>query len=358
MTELTSDQLRERLEAVIDPHTGHSLGDDGAVRGAVVEGGRAAVDLRLGYPAAGWREALTEKIRAAAGIDAVSVNLDWQVGQHAVQHGLSPLPGVRNVIAVASGKGGVGKSTIAANLALGLAVEGARVGVLDADIYGPSQPRMLGLSGQPETTGEKKILPLAAHGLQAMSLGLLVRADQAMIWRGPMATQALMQMFNDTAWRDLDYLIVDLPPGTGDVQLTLAQRIPVAGAVVVTTPQEVALDDVRRAVAMFGKVNVPVLGIVENMSTYICPHCGKEDAIFGRGGGESISDETGTTLLGQIPLNADLGRGTDQGRPVVATDPDGQVGQRFREIARMTAGRLAAQEMNKTVRMPKISISD
>jgi ATP-binding protein involved in chromosome partitioning len=357
---MSDEDTRALVAAIEDPHTGRPLGE--AVRAVAVRGRKAAVDIRLAYPAAGWREELesliAERLRASGDIDAATVDLDWQIPQHAVQGGLEPLPGVRNIIAVASGKGGVGKSTVSANLALALAAEGASAGVLDADIYGPSQPRMLGLSGRPESTSERQILPMRAHGLQVMSIGVLVDSEQAMIWRGPMATQALQQMANDTRWEDLDYLIIDLPPGTGDVQLTLAQRIPVAGSVTVTTPQEVAVDDVRRAVAMFGKVKVPVLGVIENMSTHICSNCGHEEAVFGSGGGERVAREAGVPALGRIPLEASIGRSTDDGTPIVAADPDSPAAQRFRDIARRVAGRLSIQSREAKVRMPKIRITD
>ena len=360
MTDQEQDRLKSLLAAVEDPHTGRPLGE--AVRGVAVADRRAAVDIRLGYPAAGWQEALaslvSERLKADGEIDAVTVDIDWQIAQHAVQGGLDPIEGVRNVIAVASGKGGVGKSTVSANLALALAAEGARVGVLDADIYGPSQPRMLGLSGGPETTDQKRILPMRAHGLQVMSIGVLVDTDQAMIWRGPMATQALQQMVGETLWQDLDYLVVDLPPGTGDIQLTLAQRIPVAGAVTVTTPQAVAVDDVRRAVSMFSKVKVPVLGVIENMSTHICSSCGHEDHVFGQGGGENIAREAGLANLGQLPLESEVGRMTDAGTPIVVAQPEHPAALRFREIARRVAGRLSTQSRESKVRMPKIKITD
>ncbi|MDX1626993.1 MAG: iron-sulfur cluster carrier protein ApbC [Wenzhouxiangellaceae bacterium] len=360
MTSEQTDAIRSALRELDDPHTGRPLGD--AVRGVALSDGKLAVDVRLGYPCAGARDALAARVSAAASafdeVESVTVDLDWRIASHAVQGGLAPIEGVRNILAVASGKGGVGKSTVAANLALALAAEGARVGVLDADIYGPSQPRMLGLEGKPETTPDRGILPMRSHGVQAMSIGVLVAVDQAMIWRGPMATQALSQMLTDTRWDDLDYLVVDLPPGTGDVQLTLAQRIPVAGSVIVTTPQDVALDDVRRAVAMFRKVRVPVLGVIENMSTHRCSACGHEEAIFGHGGGERIAEETGLNLLGQLPLEAELGRSTDDGTPIVVADPDGAAAQRFRELARRVAGRLSSQEANTEIRMPKIRITD
>ncbi len=360
MTAPDTAHLKELLRSIQDPHTGRPLND--AVRGLAVHEDRAAVDIRLDYPAAGWRERLAElvdsRVRGVEGIKAVTVDIDWQIPQHAVQGGLDPLSGVRNIIAVASGKGGVGKSTVSANIALALMAEGASVGVLDADIYGPSIPRMLGLAGKPETSDDRHILPMRAHGLQAMSIGVLVETDQAMIWRGPMATQALQQMLGETKWEGLDYLIVDLPPGTGDIQLTLAQRIPVAGAVCVTTPQDVAVDDVRRAVAMFNKVKVPVLGVIENMSTHVCSSCGHEEAIFGTGGGERIASETGVPLLGQLPLIADIGRSTDEGRPIVVSDPESAAAQRFRDIARNVAGSLSTQSRETKVRMPKINIVD
>ena len=359
MSDIDIDAVKAKLRDIDDPHTGAPLGD--AVQAVAINGDKAAVHIRLGYPAAGWRGDLEATIRQRLdGLElaGLTVEIDWTIAEHAVQGGLAPLAGVKNIIAVASGKGGVGKSTIAANLALALQAEGARVGVLDADIYGPSQPRLLGLSGQPETTPERRILPIQAHGLQAMSIGVLVAVDQAMIWRGPMASQALSQMTSETLWQDLDYLIIDLPPGTGDIQLTLAQRIPVAASLIVTTPQEIALDDVRRAVAMFNKVKVPVLGIVENMSTHICSSCGFEDSVFGHGGGARMARETGLALLGEVPLEAAIGEATDAGTPIVAAAPDSAAAQRFRQIARNTAGRLARQSRNTQIRMPKIRITE
>jgi len=360
MAEITAETLKSELRAIDDPNTGAPLGD--CVAGVALANGKAAVEVRLGYPAAGWHDALARTIRARLtahpDIEAATVEIESRIASHVVQGGLAPIEGVKNIIAVASGKGGVGKSTVAANLALALKAEGARVGVLDADVYGPSQPRMLGLHGQPEVTPDKRIVPIDAHGVQAISLGVLVETDQAMIWRGPMASQALQQMLSDTRWDRLDYLIIDLPPGTGDIQLTLAQRIPVAGSVIVTTPQDVALDDVRRAVAMFRKVQVPVLGVIENMSTHICSQCGHEEAIFGRGGGQRIAEETGLALLGQLPLEAALGRATDQGEPIVAADPESAAAGRLREIARRIAARLARQAVNTEIRMPKITITE
>ncbi|MGY6555041.1 MAG: iron-sulfur cluster carrier protein ApbC [Wenzhouxiangella sp.] len=358
MSEQLQDRLKHLVASLHDPHTGQSLGD--SVKGLAVNEGRVAVDIVLGYPAAGWAQKLADVVRntllADDAVQAVTVDVGFMVVEHQVQDGLTPIPGVRNVLAVSSGKGGVGKSTVAVNLALALQAEGATVGILDADIYGPSQPRMLGLKGGPRTTNGQKILPMEAHGLQAMSIGVLVPQDQAMIWRGPMATQALQQMFSQTLWEDLDYLVIDLPPGTGDIQLSLAQKVPVAGAIAVTTPQEVAVDDVRRAALMFGQVKIPVLGVLENMSTHICSNCGHEEAVFGSGGGERIAAELGLPLLGQVPLNASLGRSTDEGAPIVVADPDHPTSVRFREIARRVAGLLSVQQRNKAVRMPKIKI--
>ncbi|GAB4178815.1 MAG: iron-sulfur cluster carrier protein ApbC [Wenzhouxiangellaceae bacterium] len=358
-----STELQQRLlhavREIEDPHLHRPLGD--AVEAVALAGQRAAVRIRLGYPASGWRERLEAAVRARladSGIDEVAVDIDWRIVEHAVQEGLTPLPGVRNIIAVASGKGGVGKSTVATNLALALQAEGARVGVLDADVYGPSQPRLLGLKGRPEATADRRIMPLEAFGIQAMSIGVLVAEDQAMIWRGPMASQALTQLVESTLWDRLDYLVLDLPPGTGDIQLTLAQRIPVAGAVLVTTPQTLALDDVRRASAMFTKVKVPTLGVIENMSTYVCPNCGHEDAVFGSGGGERIAAECALALLGRIPLDRTIASGADRGAPVVVADPGHPASQRFREIARVVAARLAAQPLNTRIPMPKVRISD
>jgi len=260
---------------------------------------------------------------------------------HAVQANLTPHPRVRNVIAVGSGKGGVGKSTTAVNLALALAAEGARVGLLDADVYGPSIPAMLGLSGRPDSPDNKSIEPMRAFGVEAMSIGLLVDQDTPMIWRGPMATSALMQLFNDTLWGDLDYLLIDLPPGTGDIQLTLAQKIPVAGAVIVTTPQDIATLDAKKALKMFEKVEVPVLGIVENMAVHTCSNCGHVEHLFGQGGGERMAAQYGVLLLGSLPLDIAIREQGDAGQPVVVAAPDSAVAQAYRQTARVMAATLA-----------------
>lgn len=360
-TQLES-QVRECIAAMPDPNSGRTLTDTATVRSVGLDGSRLAVDIELAYPAKGDHEALVAAIEpqllAIVGIDTVSISLYHKVQPHQVQEGLSLLEGVRNIIAVASGKGGVGKSTIAANLALALQAEGARVGLLDADIYGPSQQRMLGLEGKPGTPDGKHFTPMQAHGLQAMSIGVLIGEDTPMIWRGPMVTQTLQQLLNDTLWDNLDYLIVDLPPGTGDIQLTLAQRVPVAGAVIVTTPQDLALLDASRALQMFAKVKIPVLGIIENMATHICSACGHEEAIFGSGGGERMAQNYEVPLLGSLPLDIRIREQADQGRPTVVAEPESELAMRYREIARCTAAHLALQARNKRIAFPKIVVRD
>jgi ATP-binding protein involved in chromosome partitioning len=317
------------------------------------------VDLRAGYPLQGIREELAAdiagRLEADALIDKAVVNLDWKVVAHAVQGDLKPLEQIRNIIAVASGKGGVGKSATAVNLALGLQADGARVGVLDADIYGPSMPRMLGVRGQPQTVGNR-IVPQQAHGLQVMSIGFMVEEDTPMIWRGPMVTSALQQLLTETNWESLDYLVVDLPPGTGDIQLTLAQRVPVSGCLVVTTPQDIALLDARKAVQMFRKVEMSVLGIVENMSTHICGQCGHEEPIFGSGGGAWMAEQYGVPLLGQLPLDLRIREDLDHGRPTVVSAPDSELTARYRAVARNLAARLSATPRSLSGSLPQINI--
>jgi ATP-binding protein involved in chromosome partitioning len=286
------------------------------------------------------------------------VSVDSRIAPHRVQKDLTPLPNVRNIIAVASGKGGVGKSTTAVNLALALQAEGATVGVLDADIYGPSIPKMLGLTGRPDSPDGKTIEPKRGHGLQAMSIGLLIDEDTPMIWRGPMVTQALQQLLNDTRWQDLDYLVIDLPPGTGDIQLTLAQRVPVSGAVIVTTPQDIATLDARKALQMFAKVDVPVLGIVENMAVHVCSACGHSEHVFGAGGGERMAAQYGVPLLGALPLDIRIREQADSGAPTVAAEPSSAIALAYRDIARRTAARLSLQARNKAIAMPGIVISN
>jgi ATP-binding protein involved in chromosome partitioning len=362
MSEDNEARVRRLLAGVVDPHTGQDLVSGGAVRGVGVAGSDVSIDIQLGYPAASAQAALADVVRAALAADPaighVAVSIGSRVRAHEVREGLTPLPGVRNVIAVASGKGGVGKSTVAANLALALRAEGASAGVLDADIYGPSQVRMLGLEGKPDTKDGKRIEPKLSHGVQAMSIGLMIEEDTAMIWRGPMATQALQQLLGETNWSDLDYLVIDLPPGTGDIQLTLCQKIPVSGAVIVTTPQDIALLDARKALRMFEKVAVPVLGIVENMSTHVCSACGHEEHVFGEGGGARMAAQYGVPLLGSLPLDIRIREQADSGNPTVAAMPDSDLAARYREIARNAAGRLSLRARNKALGLPKIVVAD
>ncbi len=320
-----------------------------------------SVTVHLGFPAGlaedAYRDHLSAQLQAAG--SSAEIRFETDVIAHGVQTSLKPLPGIRNVIAVASGKGGVGKSTVSVNLALALAADGARVGLLDADIYGPSQPHMVGLVGeQPDSLDGKTMNPIQARGLQVMSIGFLVDPDKPMVWRGPMVTSALNQMLRQTNWEDLDYLVVDMPPGTGDIQLTLAQQIPVAGSVIVTTPQDISLIDARKGLEMFRKVSIPVLGVIENMSTHICSNCGHEEAIFGSGGGERMSDEYNVELLGQLPLDASIREQTDSGNPTVASAPDSPQAVAYFEAARRLSSVLAAQGRDYSAKFPNIVVED
>jgi len=349
------------LGGISDENTGCDLVTAGTVREVGIHEDRVSVDIRLGYPLADQGEALAADIKARLeedpGIDAAAVNISCKIQPHKVQEELKPLNSITNIIAVGSGKGGVGKSTTAVNLAVALQREGARVGLLDADIYGPSIPSMLGVKGQPSTDG-KNIIPKEAYGLKVMSIGFLVEEDTPMIWRGPLVTSALQQLLNETLWGPLDYLIIDLPPGTGDIQLTLAQQIPTAGAVIVTTPQDIALLDARKSLHMFRKVDVTVLGVVENMSTHICAACGHEEAIFGQGGGEQMSKDFEIPLLGQLPLAMEIRSSLDEGKPNVVQSPDSPIAQSFRKLALRTAGALAVMPRSMAFRMPEIVISN
>ncbi len=355
-------QVETELKSVVDKYTETDLVAGEAIRSIDIDGSRVTVHIALGYPAAGYQEELAEAVRQRVGglqgVESVAVEVDWDIVPHAVQSNLKPFEGIKNIIAIASGKGGVGKSTTAVNLALALKAEGATVGVLDADIYGPSQPRMLGISDKPESKDGRRLEPLMGHGVQSMSIGYLIEEDTPMIWRGPMVTQALEQLLNETQWRELDYLIVDLPPGTGDIQLTLAQKVPVSGAVVVTTPQDIALLDARKAVQMFNKVEVPVLGVVENMSIHICSNCGHAESIFGEGGGERMAKDYGVELLGALPLDIHIREEADSGKPTVVAQPDSKITQIYRDIARNTAARLAQQSKDTQQSFPNIAIED
>jgi ATP-binding protein involved in chromosome partitioning len=362
MTEAIQQRVRDLLATIVDPNTNQDLIASGVVKGIGVDGNNIAIDIVLGYPAAGWHDELAALIRESLSnyelFGNVVVNVTSRVFAHKVQKELTPLPNVKNIIAVASGKGGVGKSTTAVNLALALIAEGAKVGVLDADIYGPSVPRMLGLSGKPDSPDGQHIEPKLAYGIQTMSIGFMIEEDTPMIWRGPMVTQALTQLLNETNWVDLDYLIIDLPPGTGDIQLTLSQRVPVSGAVIVTTPQDIALLDARKALKMFEKVEVPVLGIVENMAIHICTQCGHAEHIFGAGGGASMAEQYEVPLLGSLPLDMHIREQADSGKPTVAADPNGTVASMYREIARRTAAQLSLHARSKSIQFPKIVIQN
>ncbi len=355
------DRLKSALADYVEPQLGMTLADAGAIESVAAVRGGLVARIVLGFPVEGYVETLSQALEAhlaAAGIDAMpAFEISARIPAFVADPRQRPLPEVANIIAVASGKGGVGKSTVAANLALALAAQGARAGLLDADIYGPSMPRMMGLAGQRPTTSDGKTLdPPRGHGLPVMSIGFLVDSDQPMAWRGPMVTQALSQMLADTHWGALDYLIVDMPPGTGDIQLTLTQRVPVSGAVIVTTPQEIALLDARKGLQMFRKVGVPVLGIVENMGLHRCPACGHESHIFDSGGGAELAERYQTTLLGQLPLDASIREQVDSGRPTVVADPASSVTAAFHSIARRAAGALAASAIRGAARMPAITI--
>lgn len=350
------------LKSIIDPNVETDLVSAKAVKNISVEGGKVAVKIELGYPARSYvselKAKLEDKLQALEGVTEVQVEVSFSIVSHAVQQALKPLPNVKNIIAIASGKGGVGKSTTSVNLALALVAEGARVGVLDADIYGPSIPTMLGLSGKPESLDGKSFQPKVSFGVQTSSIGYLVDPDQPMIWRGPMVTGALQQLLTQTNWDDIDYLIIDLPPGTGDIQLTLAQQIPVSGAVIVTTPQDIALIDAQRGLGMFEKVNVPILGLVENMSIHICSNCGHEEAIFGQGGGLAMASKNKVELLGSLPLDINIRQNADSGRPTLVADPDGRPAQIYKAIARKMAAKLAMRAKDYSGRFPNIVIQN
>ena len=359
---ITVQQVQAALKEITDPNTGKDYVTGKEARNIKVDGDNVSLDILLGYPAKTQvepiRKQVVAKLKAIPGIGSVTANVTIKIVSHAVQRGVKLIPGVKNIIAVASGKGGVGKSTTAVNLALALAAEGASVGMLDADIYGPSQPTMLGIAGRPESRDGKRIEPMEGHGIQAMSIGFLIDVETPMVWRGPMVTQALEQLLNETNWRDVDYLVVDLPPGTGDIQLTLAQRVPVTGAIIVTTPQDIALMDARKGLKMFEKVNIPILGIVENMSLHICSKCGHEEHMFGEGGGARMSKDYGVELLGALPLDIQIREQADSGKPTVVADPDGRVAEIYRRIARRVAVKIAEKQQDHSAAFPKIVVQN
>ena len=358
---LTDTDILQALQGVIDPNTQKDFVSTKCIRNLRVDGGAVRMELELGYPAASqipqMVQALTDAAKTVPGVTQVHIAPRLNVIAHAVQRGVQLLPGVKNIVAVASGKGGVGKSTTAANLALALAAEGARVGLLDADIYGPSQPMMMGIEGKPSTEDGKTMEPMENYGVQVMSIGFLVAQDEAMIWRGPMATQALEQLLRQTNWKDLDYLLVDMPPGTGDIQLTLSQRVPLTGAVVVTTPQDIALLDAKKGIKMFEKVGVPILGIVENMAVHVCSQCGHAEHIFGADGGRNMAAEYGMDYLGALPLSMHIRVQADGGKPTVAAEPDGEVAGIYKAVARKVAVSIAAKNKDFSSKFPTITIS-
>ena len=359
---ISENTIQSSLQTLIDPNTGRDFVTAKSVKNIKIDGSNISLDIVLGYPAKSQLESIkaliVSQLQTIPEVGSITVNVGSRIVAHSAQRGVNLLPGVKNIIAVASGKGGVGKSTTSVNLALALAAEGASVGILDADIYGPSQPQMLGISGRPDSADGKSIEPMLAHGIQAMSIGFLVDTDTPMVWRGPMVTGALEQLLRDTKWRDLDYLVIDLPPGTGDIQLTLAQKIPVTGAVIVTTPQDIALLDARKGLKMFEKVGIPILGIVENMSMHICSKCGHEEHIFGAGGGELMSKDYNVDLLGALPLDITIRTQTDTGKPTVVAEPDSKIASIYKEIARKTASKIANASLDHSSKFPNIVIQN
>ena len=358
---ITEQSIQTALKEIVDPNTGKDLVTSRSAKNIKITGSDVSLDIELGYPAKsqieGLRNAVIDALKALPGIGNISANVFSKVVTHAVQKGVKLIPGVKNIIAVASGKGGVGKSTTAVNLALALSAEGANVGLLDADIYGPSLPTMLGIStGRPESSDGKSLEPMDAHGIQAMSIGFLIDPEQPMVWRGPMVTQALTQLLTETRWRDVDYLLIDMPPGTGDIQLTLAQQVPVTGAVIVTTPQDIALLDARKGLKMFEKVGIPILGIVENMSIHICSKCGHAEHIFGTGGGEKMATDYNVEMLGELPLDMAIRMQMDGGKPTVEADPDGAATAIYKTIARRVAVKIAEKAKDHTSKFPSIKV--
>ena len=359
---VTVENVQTVLRSIMNPDTQSDLMACASIKNLSVSDNNIHVDVVLGYPAKSQFQAIKDlvvsQLKKIADVKNIEVNVSSDIVAHTVQRGVKLLPGVKNIIAVASGKGGVGKSTTAVNLALALSAEGASVGILDADIYGPSLPMMLGISGRPESKAENTIEPMEAHGLQASSIGFLINEDSPMVWRGPMVTSALEQLLRQTRWRDLDYLIVDMPPGTGDIQLTLSQKVPVTGAVIVTTPQDIALLDARKGLKMFEKVGVPIIGIVENMSTYVCPSCGHEEHVFGSGGGQKMCSDYGVDFLGSLPLNISIREQSDAGRPTVVAEPDGPISMVYQQIARQIAIRIAGLAKDMSSKFPNIVIQN
>lgn len=359
---ITIEAVKAALATVIDPNTGKNLVESRSAKNIQINGNNVIFDVELGYPAKsqidGIRKSAVEAVRGIDGVGNVTANVFSNIVAHSAQRGVKLKSNVKNIIAVASGKGGVGKSTTAVNLALALAAEGAQVGILDADIYGPSQPMMMGISGRPETMDGKTMEPMENYGLQVSSIGFMIDPDEPMVWRGPIVTQALTQLLDQTNWRDLDYLIVDMPPGTGDVQLTMSQKVPVTGAVIVTTPQDIALLDARKGLKMFEKVGIPILGIVENMSMHICSNCGHAEPIFGEGGGEKMCRDFGVDFLGALPLTMTIREQADSGRPTVIADPSGPIADIYKQIARKVAIKVAEKVKDMSSKFPTIVVKN
>ncbi len=359
---ITDLLIQSTLKVTLDPNTGVDFVSSKSAKNIKIDGNDVSLDIVLGYPANSQLDVIKNIVHNAlaslAGIGKIHINIGSHIVSHSVQRGVQLLPNIKNIIAVASGKGGVGKSTTAVNFALALAAEGAKVGILDADIYGPSQPQMLGISGRPDSTDGKSLEPMQAHGIQAMSIGFLVDVDTPMVWRGPMVTGALEQLLRDTRWQDLDYLIIDLPPGTGDIQLTLSQKVPVTAAIIVTTPQDIALLDARKGLKMFEKVGIPILGIVENMSTHICSQCGHEEHIFGAGGAAAMCKDYQVELLGSLPLDIHIREQSDSGTPIVVQAPDSKIALTYKQIARTSAYKLSQLGLDHSNKFPKIVIQN
>ena len=345
---ISEAQIQSALKELIDPNTGKDFIATRSARNIRISGADVSIDIELGYPAKSQinhiRQLVIARLRAIPGAASVSVTVTQKIVSHTVQRGVKLLPGVKNIIAV--------------NLALALAAEGATVGLLDADIYGPSQPQMLGITGRPESPDGKSLTPMRAHGVQAMSIGFLIDVETPMVWRGPMVTSALEQLLTETRWEDVDYLVIDMPPGTGDIQLTLAQKVPVTGAVIITTPQDIALLDARKGLKMFEKVGIPILGIVENMSLHTCSKCGHEEHIFGEGGGARMAADYGLDVLGSLPLAMQIREQADSGKPTVVSDPDGRVAEIYRDIARKVAVRIADKSKDMSARFPSIVVQN
>ncbi len=363
MSTITRQAVEAALRQYTDPHLNQDPVSAGCVRDITINGDQVSVRLELGYAAglfkSGWAQMLSMALENLDGVAKATVQIDCVIAPHKAQAQVPGLANVKNVIAVASGKGGVGKSTTAANLALALSREGAKVGILDADIYGPSQGIMFGIpeGTRPQVKDQKWFVPIKAHGVEVMSMAFLTDDNTPMVWRGPMVSGALIQLVTQTAWGDLDYLVVDMPPGTGDIQLTLAQKVPVAGAVIVTTPQDLALLDARKGVEMFRKVNIPVLGVVENMAVHICSNCGHAEHLFGEGGGEKLAAQYNVDLLASLPLSMAIRMQSDGGKPTTIADPESQIAMLYQETARTVGARIAQSELSAPA-MPSISISD